>query len=1352
MKKKVCALILGLAMLCSVCSAASPSGMKNAESESGAASAEIKLTNVDTIEGMPNSNWFDTQDIKFSVLMLGNAQKSTAFNVTASCGGKSLSDSVLTSAGTSVTREYTLQNVNKGIQKLQIKVSADGTDVAAVSGEYKISPSVEQSPLMPVTRYLGFSTPIETARGQALYKNLGLNMTRGSFGQWKTIETAKGSYNWSRPDNTMKEHKKAGFYTLPIVGLYNPLYTEGNDSGNNSPQTKEHFDAYAKYIAEMANRYPELEYFEIWNEPNGRKFWGGTKNPTDYTYMTEIANHALKKVRPNATVGIGSVANGDSAFIDNTYAAGMFPYTDAVTYHPYVRPSKVDQSMVKMADMVHNVIMKNGGWKVPLNTEIGWPTFTGGSGTTKEQHAIEMVKTVALMDLYGVPMTIMYQLYDTGSNAADAESNFGVMTYKDWEPKPAYFSIREFSDQTSGAVSLGKLDTGIENAEVHLYLKDGQLIAMGWDNTAWTTGKSVDVTFDGGVSAADIFGNPTDDSGNVVTLEESPKYIKGLPKYVIAKSLKYNIESILQKRFANFDEYADNRGYDKMKELVYSTLDIAKEVENASALPSEDEALSMLERHYALSDEIIELYKNGELELDNEAVSGILYLNHIIGRLYGNLYIASITSKTENAAKDAASAYEKASKIVKEAEDINTLSYSEAILKYAWDYADKVQTVSEIDTVMSDSLAKGWSKMTEIIGGIAEKFASAETVGHDNVILQLPSAVAKIDLGTEKALEVSLYNFRDEASLSGYVEITDPKGEVVGKSENVTLNADEDTVVYTPTTINKLLDGDYRMKFIENGEVIVDRKAGINVKEKVQVQMIASQVTFEDIKTIDVKVTNVYGAKVEGTLNVEPKGNWKLETNSQSFKLEKDESIVLSFPVTAKEKAPYHFYMFDLSVNEKDGGLIFQKTTPMDFAAIVKADKEISTANFDGDISDWSNAYPIYMDVPEDPTDYEQWKSEDVGARLLMKWDENYYYILADVYDNYHANMQSGATIWNGDCIQVAFDTLNDGGTSGSYKSDDYEYGFARTEVADQVWCWQAAGASGGERPAEWTKILVDRNENLTRYLMRIPMESLAPLSAEEGTKFRFNFLIADADVSTREHAMEYTDGISSGKNPGYYQEFCMLGKEEQIEGTPEIPIPLDFGGVTWDEGEKESISFADTEGHPMEKYINSLAASGYVKGVGDNRFEPDRVVTRAEFTAMVINASGKSADSESRPFADTELAGDLKEQLIAAAELGWIPNEMAEYYFEPNKPIDREEAFYIANKWLESKNPGKAEYRPMWSIEDVNDISAWAAESVQNMYNYKIIDGDSGTKMLPKDELSRGAAAKLIYNVLNTK
>ncbi len=56
-------------------------------------------------------------------------------------------------------------------------------------------------------------------------------------------------------------------------------------------------------------------------------------------------------------------------------------------------------------------------------------------------------------------------------------------------------------------------------------------------------------------------------------------------------------------------------------------------------------------------------------------------------------------------------------------------------------------------------------------------------------------------------------------------------------------------------------------------------------------------------------------------------------------------------------------------------------------------------------------------------------------------------------------------------------------------------------------------------------------------------------------------------------------------------------------------------------------LEFADTKGHKAESYIKSVVARGYMQGMGNGKFEPDKIMTRAEFCSLFNNILGKTGN-----------------------------------------------------------------------------------------------------------------------------
>ena len=394
------------------------------------------------------------------------------------------------------------------------------------------------------------------------------------------------------------------------------------------------------------------------------------------------------------------------------------------------------------------------------------------------------------------------------------------------------------------------------------------------------------------------------------------------------------------------------------------------------------------------------------------------------------------------------------------------------------------------------------------------------------------------------------------------------------------------------------------------------------------------------------------------------------------------------------------------------------------------------TEEFDGDISDWSNAYPTYINIPDNPSSAEEWKASDVAARVFAKWDDNYFYLLADVYDNIQNQLKHESTIYDGDSLQLAFDTLNDKSVM-SFAADDYEYGFALTLTGEETYSWQAAtGNDPGVKPAEWSRILRDEENKNTRYLIKIPKADLAPMEFTEGNVIGFNLVVNDANlIGNRENWFEITYGIAAKKDPSSYHNWELTASEE-ITDNKLSEVSAIFGVKMG-----EVSTFSDISGHWAEETIKETYDKGLMMGVSNNIFNPDKTLTVAQALTLVQRVLG--IDSGETTLSDVEKDKWYYEPIAKMHTAGYVPEELIkDNKIEPMREITREEFAAVIAGII--KNADSTEY----DFADSADISDWAKNYVYNTANAGIMIGDNTNNFNPKGGLTRAEAAVIVLKL----
>ena len=122
-------------------------------------------------------------------------------------------------------------------------------------------------------------------------------------------EPSKGVYDWASLDYRMDAIRRSG--AIPVITLCcAPDWMKGGKSGSTDWSRIEaaplpaFFDDFANLSAEVAKRYPDVDYFLVWNELKG--FFDNAQNRWQYELYVELYNKvyaAVKKVRPTAKIG-----------------------------------------------------------------------------------------------------------------------------------------------------------------------------------------------------------------------------------------------------------------------------------------------------------------------------------------------------------------------------------------------------------------------------------------------------------------------------------------------------------------------------------------------------------------------------------------------------------------------------------------------------------------------------------------------------------------------------------------------------------------------------------------------------------------------------------------------------------------------------------------------------------------------------------------------------------------------------------------------------------------------------------------------------------------------------------------
>ncbi|WP_181592613.1 immunoglobulin-like domain-containing protein [Paenibacillus sp. YN15] len=179
--------------------------------------------------------------------------------------------------------------------------------------------------------------------------------------------------------------------------------------------------------------------------------------------------------------------------------------------------------------------------------------------------------------------------------------------------------------------------------------------------------------------------------------------------------------------------------------------------------------------------------------------------------------------------------------------------------------------------------------------------------------------------------------------------------------------------------------------------------------------------------------------------------------------------------------------------------------------------------------------------------------------------------------------------------------------------------------------------------------------------------------------------------------------------------------------------------------------SFKDLEGHWAQQVVELLAARQILDGDAAGNFNPNMGITRAEFATIITKVMNLPSTELTADFVDVK-AGDWYAPYIAAARQAGIVKGVSETEFEPGRVVTREEMTAMvmrAYRLTEHSEPTAEQIRLVEQFKDSAQIGGWAYHDVYAAKLLNLVEGRSADYFVPESETLRGEAAMLIYRFM---
>ncbi|MEN6327495.1 MAG: S-layer homology domain-containing protein, partial [Syntrophomonas sp.] len=182
-------------------------------------------------------------------------------------------------------------------------------------------------------------------------------------------------------------------------------------------------------------------------------------------------------------------------------------------------------------------------------------------------------------------------------------------------------------------------------------------------------------------------------------------------------------------------------------------------------------------------------------------------------------------------------------------------------------------------------------------------------------------------------------------------------------------------------------------------------------------------------------------------------------------------------------------------------------------------------------------------------------------------------------------------------------------------------------------------------------------------------------------------------------------------------------------------------------------LEFKDVAHHWAKAAVNDMGSRMVISGTGQDTFEPDRDITRAEFAAVIVRALGLKPGTGSGQFkdvSDTAWYGDF----VKTASENHIISGYGNGQFGPNDQVTREQAFAMIARSMDITGlkaelaAGEAD-KLLNKYSDANQVAVYAQNSSAACVKTAVISGRNGNLLTPKDNITRAEAAVIVQKLL---
>lgn len=526
---------------------------------------------------------------------------------------------------------------------------------------------------------------IEPNKFQPIFLALGAQYMRSDIKISSILEN--NQYDFSTYDASLQELLDNNIRVLAIVG--SPVDNYGSDKLV-SDETE--LRRYERYVNAVAEHYPEILDYEIWNEPNGK--YVTEEQIQWYATMVNSASKILKEKNEKINVISGVVGywatDGTvypTDFIKKITDYAAYQASNSYSCHIYdsTITGTVNKIFLNRSEQIKEIVNEVGGFIKKTMSEFGG--YTGNVGISEYDQGIKIIQQNVLNQSNDMDLSIVYSLLDAGNDLNNIQHNFGLVKYDSYTPKVSYYMLKNYYQNTNGAEYIGPLNIQ-SGLEAHIYNKDGKPLMIAWSSNA---DKTYNFTLNA-MTAKDLYGKDlTPDQNGQIQITTSPVYLYNADD-------NYFYQAISNTATQKYDEFTEQFAdqISNVQGLASSIETLKQKMQDIASNSTLNEvtAIELMEQHYNLGSTLMQAYQSGILQIEYVTLSSMLDVLDSIGGAFEDLVTVSATTRNANLSHTL-NAITNAENLIND-EEIEMI-YPSKILEFSQDFYDTADYINSVE-------------------------------------------------------------------------------------------------------------------------------------------------------------------------------------------------------------------------------------------------------------------------------------------------------------------------------------------------------------------------------------------------------------------------------------------------------------------------------------------------------------------------------------------------------------------------------------------------------------------------------------------------------------------------------